>query len=127
MRRLPFADHSFDFAICQLALHHLSDADAITALRELRRVARFGVWVTDLQRSQAGLLGTWLLTRVWLRHPMTRRDAVMSFRAAFHQSELLEMARVAGWKSTGCAKLPWFRQAIWCKDKECPSSDTTSL
>ncbi len=37
---LPFADESFDGVVCVGLLHHVSDADAGTALAEMRRVVR---------------------------------------------------------------------------------------
>lgn len=40
--RLPFRDASFDSAWSFLTLHHLSDAEAIACLREMRRVTRRG-------------------------------------------------------------------------------------
>jgi len=39
---LPFADASFDVALCTLALHHLPDHARGTALAEMRRVVRPG-------------------------------------------------------------------------------------
>ena len=52
-RQLPFADHSFDVATCNLALHHFDPPEAIQVLRELARVGR-AVIVNDLRRQGVG-------------------------------------------------------------------------
>lgn len=40
--RLPFADSCFDEVRCAAVLHHLSDAEAESALREMQRVLKVG-------------------------------------------------------------------------------------
>jgi SAM-dependent methyltransferase len=42
---LPFADSSFDVAVCRLAAHHF--ADVIAAVKEMARVARHRVVICD--------------------------------------------------------------------------------
>jgi SAM-dependent methyltransferase len=94
---LPYEDGSFDFSLCSTALHHFEDADAARALRELDRVARYGVVVSDFRRSPGALLGVRLLAEtVWRRHPVTRHDAPLSIRRAFTPAELRDLAAKAG-------------------------------
>lgn len=95
---LPFADGAFDFALCSTALHHFDTrADALRVLRELDRVAAFGVVVNDLARSRAALLGARLLAAtLWRRHPVTRHDGPLSVRRAFTPAELRALAVEAG-------------------------------
>lgn len=112
-RHLPFADASFDWVTCHLALHHFSDADAVQVLCELNRVARKGVFVADLERSPWAYASVWLLVHLWLRAPMTRHDALLSVRRAFSAEELKSLARVAGWRSFNHRRLAWHRQAIY--------------
>jgi ubiquinone/menaquinone biosynthesis C-methylase UbiE len=57
-RQLPFPDAAFDVAHASLLLHHFDPGDAITALRELRRVARLGVVINDLRRGRLAFLVT---------------------------------------------------------------------
>src|SRR5579862_347822 len=63
---LSYADQSFDLVLCSLAFHHFSPEDAPTLLRELARVARHAVIVSDLQRSLPAYLGAWLLTHTFM-------------------------------------------------------------
>jgi ubiquinone/menaquinone biosynthesis C-methylase UbiE len=94
---LPYADGAFDFSLCSTALHHFSDADAVRVLRELDRVARRGVVVSDFRRSPGALVGVRLLAEtVWRRHPVTRHDAPLSIRRAFTPAELRALAEEAG-------------------------------
>lgn len=95
---LPYADDSFDFAICSTALHHFdADEDAVRVLRELDRVARIGIIVNDLRRSRPALVGARLLAATfWRAHPVTRHDGPLSVRRSFTPPELRELARRAG-------------------------------
>ncbi len=95
-RVLPLADRSVDVAMCSLALHHLPPADAVTMLRELRRVARRGVIVNDLVRAWPGYLGALLFARFGTRNPLTRHDGPLSARRAYTRRELAALARRAG-------------------------------
>ena len=95
-RALPFADCSFDVALCSLSLHHMRPGDAVRMLAELRRVARLGLVVNDLVRCWHGLVGAWLFGNVLSRNPLTRHDAPLSFRRAYTVTEMQALAREAG-------------------------------
>jgi SAM-dependent methyltransferase len=110
---LPFADDEFDLAMCHTALHHFEEPDAVRVLRELDRVARCGVVVTDLYRSRPALLGARLLAAtVWRRHPVTRHDGPHSVAAAFTPRELEALAAAAGMEGARVRTRPVFRAAL---------------
>lgn len=93
---LPYDQGSFDVVTCATALHHFDDEKAVRVLRELARVSRLGVVVTDLRRSRAGLLGARVLAQtLWRGHILTRHDGPASVRAAFTRAELEALARAA--------------------------------
>src|SRR4029453_3704481 len=52
VRALPMTDDAVDVVHASLLLHHLDPQDAVTALREMRRVARDAVVVNDLRRGR---------------------------------------------------------------------------
>ena len=104
---------TWDFVLCSLALHHFSNEDAVTVLRNARRLASRHLLVADLERSLAGAFGIWLLTAVLLREPMTVHDARLSIRRAFSFQEFGDLARAAGWKEYSQARFPVTRQALW--------------
>src|SRR5262245_25449504 len=53
--RLPFKDRSVDWVVSTHFFHHLSDDQAVAALREFDRVARRGIVVNDLLRNRRAL------------------------------------------------------------------------
>lgn len=94
-RALPFANNSVDVVICSQVLHHFFDGDAIALLRELDRVARVRVIVSDLLRSNLAIAGLWLFSFVLGFHPVSRRDGIMSIRRGFRPGELREIVKGA--------------------------------
>lgn len=110
--RLPFKDGAADAALCSLALHHFSEEDAVTVLREERRVAREAAIVIDLVRGRLAYAATWLLTQLWMRDEATRHDGRLSVRRAFTPDEFRSLAARAGWVRARWLRLPWFRQAL---------------
>jgi ubiquinone/menaquinone biosynthesis C-methylase UbiE len=91
--RLPFDDRSVDVVTSTLFLHHLSDADAIRAMREMKRVARLGMVVADLLRGRRAYFWISLLT---LRaSSIIRHDARASVAQAFTLPEIERLARQA--------------------------------
>lgn len=94
--RLPHDDGSFDIAHVSLVIHHQEPADARLLLGELRRVARLGVIVNDLDRARRWWLAVWLLTRVATANRYTRHDAPASVRRAYTAAEVRQMAAAVG-------------------------------
>lgn len=107
------ANAKFDIVICSLALHHFSDADAISLLRRCRELSKRHVLVADLRRGALASAGVYLLTALIFRDPMTRSDGRTSAARAFSFRELRAMATRAGWEDFGAAKFRFARQAIW--------------
>ena len=103
-RRLPFRDRSVDVVLCSLMLHHLTEADAVQALRELGRVARRRLIVNDLRRSRVAYVLIWLITR-FSRNRLTRCDSPASVERAFTPAELESLARAAGLDRQGSFRL----------------------
>jgi SAM-dependent methyltransferase len=92
---LPFATRSVDIVVCSQLLHHFRDGDAITLLRELNRVARRRVIVSDLERSWFAALGFRLAAWVLRFHPVARHDGLVSIRRGFTPRELAQLVRAA--------------------------------
>jgi SAM-dependent methyltransferase len=95
-RALPWPDATFDVAHLSLVLHHLDPVAAVALLRQLRRVARLGVVVNDLDRARVYWLGAAVLARLATRNRFTRRDAPLSVRRAYTVREVGDLLRVAG-------------------------------
>ena len=93
---LPFEAGSFDLVTCSLALHHLTPADAVQALREMARVGA-NVIVSDLRRSRAAWLAAHALLPLITRNRFTLHDGPISVQRAYTPDEVRSMAEQAGW------------------------------
>jgi ubiquinone/menaquinone biosynthesis C-methylase UbiE len=111
-RQLPFRNKAADLTFCSLALHHFAENDALTVMREMARVGRFGTACVDLARSRLAAICIWFLTTFLIRDPMVRHDARLSVRRAFTNEEMKALAHRAGWPNLKQIKFFWFQQAV---------------
>lgn len=93
---LPFADDSFDYAICSLFTHHFTDEQAVVVLRELSRVARRRIFVVDLHRHPLAYFLYTTIGRLFLHNRLIREDGALSILRSFRPEELYELALHAG-------------------------------
>ncbi|MEP6491455.1 MAG: methyltransferase domain-containing protein [bacterium] len=92
---LPFRDQSVDIVICSQVLHHFETPDAARLVRELDRVARRAVIISDLRRSWVAVAGFWLASFPLRFHRVTRHDGVVSILRGFTTVELRDLVRAA--------------------------------
>ena len=93
--RLPFADNSVDIVMCSQLLHHFAENDAKLLLREMNRVARDRVIVSDLRRSWVAAAGLWLASFPLRFHAVSRHDGVVSVMRGFTPEELVDTVHEA--------------------------------
>ncbi|HJR63438.1 MAG TPA: methyltransferase domain-containing protein [Gemmatimonadaceae bacterium] len=111
---LPFRDASVDIALCSQVLHHFEGDGAVALLRELDRVARRRVIVSDLRRSWIAAAGLWLASFPLRFHPVSRHDGVVSVLRGFTAAELRELVRRAVGAEADVRDRPAFRAtASW--------------
>ena len=89
-RHLPFATSSVDVVMCSQVLHHFEDHEIAIVLRELHRVARTAVIVSDLRRSWFAVGGYWLVTWLLGFHAVSRHDGAVSVLRGFTNRDLAE-------------------------------------
>jgi len=104
---------TYDVVLCTLALHHFSDEDAVTVLRQCRELSRRFALVSDLRRGFFLQAGVYLLTALICREPMTCFDSRLSAQRAFSFSEMRDLAVRGGWDNFGHGSFRFARQAIW--------------
>ena len=107
--RLPFADHSIDIVMCSQVLHHFAGSDALELLREMNRVARVRVIVSDLRRSWVAAAGLWLASFPLRFHAVSRHDGVVSVMRGFTPEELVDTVREAVARKTVVRRRHAFR------------------
>lgn len=93
---LPFADAAFDYAICSLFTHHLTDDQILHVLPEMQRVARRGIVVIDLERSPVAWFLFNLFCLAYRISPLVRQDGSLSIRKGFRKDEFAAIAETAG-------------------------------
>jgi ubiquinone/menaquinone biosynthesis C-methylase UbiE len=93
--RLPFADRSVDIVMCSQVLHHFAGRDALRLLREMNRVARVRVVVSDIRRSWLAAAGLWLVSFPLRFHAVSRHDGVVSVMRGFTAAELADTVHQA--------------------------------
>ena len=113
-RRLPFASSSIDVVICSQVLHHFEDDDIAIVLRELDRVARTVVIVSDLRRSWVAAGGFWLVTWLLGFHAVSRHDGAVSVLRGFTMRDLADhVHRSTGQVATVRRHLGYRLTATW--------------
>jgi 2-polyprenyl-3-methyl-5-hydroxy-6-metoxy-1,4-benzoquinol methylase len=117
-RALPLADASVDVVTCSQVLHHFPDEEIPEVLRELQRVARRYVVVSDLRRSWVAALGFWVVSWPLRFHPVTRHDGFTSVLRGFTAPELARHVRHATGSAPDVRRHPGFRiTATWRTDR----------
>jgi ubiquinone/menaquinone biosynthesis C-methylase UbiE len=101
---LPFPDAAVDYVISSLTLHHFDDEGAVNLLREMRRVARRGIFVIDLHRNPMAYFFYTTLGHLFLHNRLIREDGALSILKSFTPDELEKLGQQAGLKNISVEK-----------------------
>ena len=93
---LPFDDNAFDYAICSLFTHHLTDEQIPIVLREMSRVAQRGIVVIDLERNPTAWFLYQLFCLIYRISPLVRQDGSLSIRKGFQAKEFQAIGEKVG-------------------------------
>ena len=116
---LPLRDDCVDIVICSQVLHHFDDGDALALVRELERVSRRWIILSDLRRSWVAAAGFWLASIVLRFHPVTRHDGVVSVLRGFTPRELHRIVRSASGRDARVRRRQFWRLTVtWEKRRE---------
>ena len=94
VHRAPHRDQAFDYVICALFFHHLTDDEVVQTIQSFDRLARRGIVINDLVRGWRHLFWSWLFTRPF--NDVLRNDGPLSVRRAFRPDELAELSSRSG-------------------------------
>ena len=92
---LPCGTRSVDIVTCSQVLHHFPDDRALEVIRELHRVARVRVIISDLRRSWLAAAGIWIASFPLGFHPVSRHDGVVSVMRGYTAGELSGLVTAA--------------------------------
>jgi len=109
VRALPLSDGAVDVVHASLLLHHLEPAEAVMALREMRRVARDAVVINDLRRGRLAFLMAAAPVLAFTHGRYNRHDGVLSARRAYTLAELDALATEAGLRRVARSPAWWPR------------------
>jgi ubiquinone/menaquinone biosynthesis C-methylase UbiE len=107
--RLPFADNSFDYALCSLFTHHFTDENVVRILSEMNRVSRRKIFVIDLHRHRAAYFLYKLFCRAFRISPLVREDGSLSVLRSFTPDELKNLGEKAGLSEVSVERIAPFR------------------
>ena len=94
VNRLPYRDGVFDYVMCSLFFHHLTDDQVVQALRVFDAMATRGIVVNDLIRRWRHYAWSWVFTRPF--NDVLRNDGPLSVRRSFRPGELAALADRSG-------------------------------
>lgn len=120
---LPFADETFDYAICSLFTHHFQDHAVVAILRELSRTARRAIFVIDLHRHPLAYYLYTTVGRLFLHNRLIREDGALSILRSFKPNELVRLACQAGLEDIEVARTFPYRLVLKAR---APQNDRVS-
>ena len=92
---LPFADDSFDYAICSLFTHHFTEKKIVQILNEMARVSRRRIFVIDLHRHRVAYFFYTTVGKIFIHSSLVRQDGALSILRSFKPSELKQLGQTA--------------------------------
>ena len=110
--QLPFADKSFDYAICSLFTHHFADENIVRILREMSRVSRRKIFVIDLHRHRIAYVFYKIFCVAFQISRLVREDGSLSILRSFKPDELEKLAGKSGLKNVSVKRYFPFRLVL---------------
>ena len=115
---LPFADNSFDYAICSLFTHHFTDENVVNIICEMNRVSRRKIFVIDLHRHRAAYFSYKIFCRAFGISRLVRQDGSLSVLRSFTPEELKNIGEKAGLEKVLVKRTAPFRLVLEGGKKE---------
>lgn len=88
-----FQELNYDIALCTLTLHHFKENEIITLLTGIKRRAKIGIVINDLQRSALAYRLFQIVCLVFNLNDMSREDGLVSILRGFKKKELVAFSK----------------------------------
>ena len=109
---LPFADNSFDYALCSLFTHHFTDENVVKIISEMNRISRRKIFVIDLHRHRAAHFLYKIFCRAFFISRLVREDGSLSVLRSFTPEELKKLGEKAGLSEVSVERIAPFRLVL---------------
>lgn len=101
-----------DILVCNLTMHHFSDAEIHIFLAKFYKLAAVGVVINDLHRSVIAYQLFRGFSRIFMKSPIARHDGRISIARGFRLEELKQFSQHLGFKSDSI-RWKWAFRYLW--------------
>jgi 2-polyprenyl-3-methyl-5-hydroxy-6-metoxy-1,4-benzoquinol methylase len=88
-----FSKFSFDIICLNSFCHHVSEAELIKILDQLRKQARLAIVINDLQRHAISYYSIKFLVKLFRLSKLSQHDGPLSVLRAFHKREIIDILK----------------------------------
>ncbi|HOX19474.1 MAG TPA: methyltransferase domain-containing protein [Gemmatimonadales bacterium] len=114
--QLPVRPGAVDIVLISQVAHHLAADAAVELFRAATALARIGVVVADLRRSELAVAAFRLGSALLGFDAVTRADGITSVRRGYHVRDLADLAARAGQQARVCRR-PGFRVVAYWRSR----------
>jgi len=111
--QLPVRDAAVDIVLVSQVAHHLAPDAAVELFRAASSLARVGVVVADLRRSEVAVAAFRVGSALLGFDAVTRADGITSVRRGYHPGELAALAARAGQQARVSRRIGFRVVALW--------------
>ena len=111
--QLPVRDAAVDIVLISQVAHHLAPDAAVELFRAASSLARVGVVVADLRRSEVAVAAFRVGSALLGFDAVTRADGITSVRRGYHPGELAALAARAGQQARVSRRIGFRVVALW--------------
>lgn len=101
-----------DILLCNLTMHHFSDAEIYIFLSKFYKLSSVGVVINDLHRSVIAYQLFRGFSRIFMKSPIARHDGRISIARGFKLNELKKFSQHLGFKSDSI-RWKWAFRYLW--------------
>jgi SAM-dependent methyltransferase len=110
--KIPNQQASCDILLCTLTLHHFDDSQIPVFLKRFIEISSLAVIINDLHRHRIAYLLFKYLSPIFIKHPISRHDGLISIASGFKEVDFKRYAQQIGVQRDRL-KWKWSFRYIW--------------